>query len=61
MKLHLQNRATHWEGDRLVLKWRVVSEAGNPLSRWASRDNAINTIDRMYRYNPQLIDLFVVR
>ena len=57
MKLHLQNRATHWEGDRLMLQWRVVSERGEVLSRWKTHDNAVKAISQIYRYNPQLIGL----
>ncbi len=41
MRLHLQNRATHWNDDgTLNLVWCVVTESGERLSRWSTFDGA---------------------
>lgn len=41
MRLHLQNRATHWNEDgTLNLVWCVVTEKGKPLTDWITMHGA---------------------
>lgn len=42
--MSLQNKASHWEGETLILVWRVLDCVGFPLTEWGTRAYA----DRMY-------------
>lgn len=51
MRLHLKNKATHWEGDGdLKLVWCVVSEAGEHLTGWLSFAGAEQQLGKMLAY-----------
>jgi hypothetical protein len=51
MRLHLQNRATHWNDDgTLNLFWCVVTEKGEKLTSWMEHGQAVSELVQIKKY-----------
>jgi hypothetical protein len=56
-KLHLVNHVTGWTGDDglLVMLWRVVDDAGKPLSKWTTHKAAESYKEKLKTISPILL------